>query len=134
MFSSVIDYWATRMIGAVQDHADLTGSPAENLLEVMEDIAREDRARYEAAMRTWAKSDERAEQAAKRVDRARLEWTTGLFTEMGFSPEQAEIRGRMMVLYEYGDAEFSLPASLEQRLEWVKLRHEILTYGGPRRV
>jgi AcrR family transcriptional regulator len=131
LLSSVIDYWATRMLGRVRDHDDLTGSPAENLLEVMEDIAREDRARYEAAMRTWAKSDERAAQAVKRVDQARLEWTTGLFTEMGFSPEQAEIRGRMMVFYEYGEAQFSLPASLEQRFEWVKLRHEILTCGGP---
>jgi AcrR family transcriptional regulator len=131
LLSSVIDYWATRMLGAVRDHDDLTGSPAENLLQVMEDIAREDRGRYEAAMRTWATSDEQAEQAVKRVDEARIEWTSGLFAEMGFSPEQAEIRGRMMVLYEYGEAEFSLPASLEQRLEWAKLRHEILTCGGP---
>ncbi|MEJ2311007.1 MAG: TetR/AcrR family transcriptional regulator [Gemmatimonadales bacterium] len=131
LLSSVIDYWATRMLGAVRDHDNLTGSPAQNLLEVMEDIAREDRARYEAAMRTWAKSDERAKQAVRRVDQARLEWTTGVFREMGFSPEQAEIRGRMMVLYEYGDAEFSIRASLEQRLAWVKLRHEILTSGGP---
>ncbi len=82
-------------------------------------------------MRTWAKSDERAKQAVRRVDQARLEWTTGVFREMGFSPEQAEIRGRMMVLYEYGDAEFSIRASLEQRLAWVKLRHEILTSGVP---
>jgi len=131
LLSSVIDYWATRMLGAVRDHDDLTGSPTDNLLQVMEDITREDRGRYEAAMRTWATSDEPAEQAVSRVDEARLEWTTGLFRQMGFSPEQAEIRSRMMVLYEYGEAEFSLPASLEQRLEWVKLRHEILTCGGP---
>jgi AcrR family transcriptional regulator len=131
LLSSVVDYWAEMMLGAVRNHDDLTGSAEENLLEVMEDIAREDRARYEAAMRTWAKSEKRAAQAVRKVDKARLEWTTGLFAEMGFSPEQAEIRGRMMVLYEYGEAEFSLPASLEQRLEWVKRRHEILTCGGP---
>ena len=129
--SGVIDYWATRMLGVVRNHDDLTGPPGDNLLQVMEDITREDRGRYEAAMRTWAKSDERAEQAVTRVDEARIEWTTGVFREIGFSPEQAEIRGRMMVLYEYGEAQFSLPASLEQRLEWVKLRHEILTCGGP---
>ena len=131
LLSSVIDYWTTRMLGAVRNHGALTDPPGDNLLQVMEDIAREDRGRYEAPMRTWAKSDEHAEQAVTRVDEARLEWTTGLFTEMGFSPEQAEIRGRMMVLYEYGEAQFSLPASLEQRLVWVKLRHEILTCGGP---
>jgi AcrR family transcriptional regulator len=131
LLDSVIDYWATKMLGAVRDHGSLTGTPAENLLEVMEDIAREDRGRYEAAMRTWARSDERAEDAVTRVDEARLQWTTGLFNQMGFSPKQAEIRGRMMVLYEYGEAGFSPPASLEQRLEWVKLRHEILTGGGP---
>ena len=131
LLSSVIDYWTTRMLGAVRNHDDLTDPPGDNLRQVMEDITREDRGRYESAMRTWAKSDDRAKQAVTRVDEARIEWTTGVFREMGFSPEQAEIRGRMMVLYEYGEAQFSLPASLEQRLEWVKLRHEILTCGGP---
>jgi AcrR family transcriptional regulator len=128
---SVLEYWTTRMVGAVRDHQHLSGTPEENLLSVMEDIAREERARYESAMRTWAASDERAAAAVQRVDEARLEWTCGLFEEMGFSPEQSEIRGRMMVFYEYGEAQFSLSASLEQRIAWVKLRHEILTCGGP---
>ncbi len=130
LLASVIDFWTTRMVGAVRDHQHLTGTPEENLLTVMEDIAREDRARYEAAMRTWAASDERAALGVQRVDEARLEWTCGLFTEMGFSKEQAEIRGRMMVFYEYGEAEFSIPAPLEERLRWIRLRHEILTCGG----
>ncbi len=131
LLSSVIEYWEETMLGAVQSHEDLTGSPEENLLEVMEDIAREDRGRYEAVMRTWAKCDERAAQAVTRVDEARMNWTVGLFTDMGFSPDQAEIRGRMMVLYEYGEAQYSFRAQVDQRLEWVKLRHEILTCGGP---
>jgi AcrR family transcriptional regulator len=131
LLSSVIDYWAETMLGAVRSHDDLTGSPAENLLQVMEDIAREDRGRYEAVMRTWAKCDERAAEAVSRVDAARMNWTVGLFTEMGFSPDQAEIRGRIMVLYEYGEAQYSLQAPLDRRLGWVKLRHEILTCGGP---
>lgn len=130
LLSSVIDYWAETMLGAVRSHDELTGSPEENLLQVMEDIAREDRGRYEAVMRTWAKCDKRAEQAVAQVDDARMKWTVGLFRDMGFSPDQAEIRGRMMVLYEYGEAQYSLRASLDQRLEWVKLRHEILTRGA----
>jgi AcrR family transcriptional regulator len=130
LLSSVIDYWAETMLGAVRSHDELTGSPEENLLRVMEDIAREDRGRYEAVMRTWAKCDKRAEQAVAQVDDARMKWTVGLFRDMGFSPDQAEIRGRMMVLYEYGEAQYSLRASLDQRLEWVKLRHEILTRGA----
>ena len=130
LLASVIEYYTTRMVGAVRDHDNLTGTPEANLLTVMEDIARENRGRYEAAMRTWAASDERVAAAVRRVDEARLNWTRGLFKEMGFSPEQAEIRGRMMVFYEYGEAGFSMPATLQQRLEWVKLRHEILTFGG----
>lgn len=131
LLSSVIDYWDETMLGAVRSHEELTGSPQENLLEVMEDIAREDRGRYEAVMRTWAKCDERAAQAVTRVDEARMNWTVGLFTDMGFSPDQAEIRGRMMVLYEYGEAQYSFRAPVDQRLKWVKLRHEILMCGGP---
>ncbi len=130
LLNSVIEYWATRMIDAVQAHETLTGSASEQLLQVMEEITQQDRGRYEAAMRMWAASDEQVAKAVRRVDEARLESMCGLFLEMGFAPEQTEIRCRMMVFYEYGEAEFSIRAPVEQRLDYVRLRHAILTAGA----
>ncbi len=130
LLSDVIEYWTTRMVDAVRAHETLTGSASERLLQVMEEITRQDRGRYEAAMRMWASSDEHVAKAVKRVDEARLKWTSDLFLEMGFAREQAEIRGRMMVFYEYGEAEFSIKAPVEKRLEYVRLRHAILTAGA----
>ncbi len=130
LLNSVVEYWSTRMIDAVCAHDALIGSASERLHQVMEEITQQDRGRYEAAMRMWASSDEHVAKAVKRVDEARLKWTSDLFLEMGFAREQAEIRGRMMVFYEYGEAEFSIRASVEKRLEYVRLRHAILTAGA----
>ncbi len=130
LLNSVVEYWTTRMIDAVRAHDTLTGSASERLLQVMEEITRQDRGRYEAAMRMWAASDEQVAKAVKRVDEARQKSMCDLFLEMGFAPEQAEIRCRMMVFYEYGEAEFSIEAPVEKRLEYVRLRHAVLTAGA----
>lgn len=127
LLSGVCDHWAAKMLGVLRDHSAMDGSPEENLLYVMQDISHRHPGRYEAAIRSWAASDERAERAVREVDEARLAWTMSVFRQMGFSPEQAQIRARMMVVYEYGESELLLPASLEQRLEWARLLHEILT-------
>ena len=131
LLNSVVEYWTTRMIDAVRAHETLTGSASERLLQVMEEITQQDRGRYEAAMRMWAASDKHVAKAVRRVDEARLGSMCDLFLEMGFAPELANIRCRMMVFYEYGEAEFAIKASVEKRLEYVRLRHAILTSGAP---
>ena len=133
LLKSVIEHWTTRMILSVRDSEEKTGSAGERLLQIMEEITREDRTRYEAAMRTWAASDKGAANAVRRVDESRIRLHLGLFREMGFSTEQAEIRSRMVVFYEYGEAEFSIEAPREKRLEYVRLRHAILTAGATRK-
>ncbi len=110
LLNSVVEYWSTRMIDAVCAHDALIGSASERLHQVMEEITQQDRGRYEAAMRMWASSDEHVAKAVKRVDEARLTWTSDLFLEMGFTPEQAEIRCRMMVFYEFFYFYFSINA------------------------
>ncbi len=127
LLNGVVEYWTTRMIDAVRAHDALIGSARERLLQVMEEITQEDRGRYEAAMRMWAASEEHVAKAVRQVDEARLESICDLFLEMGFARKQAEIRCRMMVFYEYGEAEFSIQAPVEKRLEYVRLRHAILT-------
>ncbi len=130
LLKSVIEHWTTRMIRSVREGEEKAGSARERLLKIMEAITREDRTRYEVAMRMWAAADERAAKAVRRVDEARIGLHFSLFLEMGFAPEQAEIRCRMMVFYEYGEAEFAIKAPVEKRLEYVRLRHAILTEGA----
>lgn len=51
---------------------------------------------------------------------------SGTFNKAGFSREQAEIRGRMMVVYMMGESTL-IPDSMARRKEYIKLKHEILT-------
>jgi hypothetical protein len=49
-----------------------------------------------------------------------------MFSQAGFSKEQAEVRGRMMVIYMMGESTL-IPESLARRKELIKLKHSILT-------
>jgi len=61
-----------------------------------------------------------------RVLKKRFAFAAWMFSEAGFSREQAEIRGRMMVTYMMGESTL-FPDSMAQRKEFIKLKHAILT-------
>ena len=48
-----------------------------------------------------------------------------MFSEAGFSREQAEVRGRMMVIYMMGESTL-IPEDMARRKELLKLKYTIL--------
>ena len=62
----------------------------------------------------------------KRNLKKRFSFAAWMFSEAGFSREQAEIRGRMMVIYMMGESTL-IPDSMAKRKEFIKLKHAILT-------
>jgi hypothetical protein len=48
-----------------------------------------------------------------------------MFSDAGFSRRQAEIRGRMMVIYMMGESTL-IPDDMVKRKEYLKLKHAIL--------
>lgn len=56
----------------------------------------------------------------------RFEFATWMLSEAGFSREQAEVRGRMMVIYMMGGTTL-IPEPMARRKEFIKLKHAILT-------
>jgi hypothetical protein len=70
--------------------------------------------------------DSGASRVFKRVLKKRFSTVAWMFSEAGFSREQAEIRGRMLVVYMMGESTL-IPDSMAKRKEYIKLKHEILT-------
>jgi len=83
-------------------------------------------ARCDLPIWQWAPSDTRANRVFKRVLKKRFEFAAWMFSQAGFSREQAEVRGRMMVIYMMGETTL-IPESMAKRKELVKLKHAILT-------
>lgn len=124
----LLEYWETESTDNIEGHvSSASGDPRDRLLAILEYITKEEINRYDAAVRAWALYDERAAAIVRRVDQKRLACVCDLFREMGQSDEQAEVRGRMSYFYLVGEhTAFTKTLPREQRLEHVRLRHELL--------
>lgn len=127
LLHAVLEHWTDMMTGAVARRMSLAGEPLDQLSRLLEEITREDRNRYEIAVRNWASFDSFAAQSVRKVDECRMAYVLGLFLQLGFDKEEAELRSRMLICYQLGESGFSIRQSLERRLEMAEARLEILT-------
>jgi len=99
------------------------GSPTDRILFVMEKVMNNSLAQFDLPIWQWAQTDTIANRAFKRALKKRFSYATRMFSEAGFSREQAEIRGR---IYMMGESTL-IPESMAKRKEFIKLKHTILT-------
>lgn len=126
LLDQVIDHWATKMTQAIAERMTSDEHPRSQLSRLLEDVTRLDRDRYEIAVRNWAAFDAKAARAVRTVDECRMAYVKGLFLNLGFSDDQAQIRANMLVFYQLGEAGFSMKDSEARRLELVEMRLAIL--------
>ena len=127
LLNRILEHWTESMTAAVGRRMGSSEEPRAQLRRLLVEITREERNRYETAMRNWAAFDSAARKAVRKVDECRLAYVMGLFLQIGFDKEQSELRSRMLVCYQVGEAGFSIRDSMEQRLRLAELRFELLT-------
>jgi AcrR family transcriptional regulator len=127
LLDALLKYWEHEMTDAAIDAArHFKGSASVRILDLMETVMSRKLARYDLPIWQWAQSDTNASRVFNRVLKKRFSFAAWMFSEVGFSKEQAEIRGRMMVIYMMGESTL-IPDSMAKRKELVKLKHAILT-------
>ena len=102
------------------------GLPADRIFFIMETVMNNNLACYDLPIWQWAQSDSIASRVFKRALKKRFAFAAWMFSEAGFSREQAEIRGRMMVIYMMGESTL-IPESMAKRKEYIRLKHKVLT-------
>jgi len=126
LLDALLEFWEREMTdNAIEAARRFSGSPAERILFIMETVMAHSLARYDLAIWHWAQSDASASQVFKCVLKKRFTFAAWMFAEAGFSKEQAEIRGRMMVVYMMGELTL-MPDSLSRRKDLLHLKHAIL--------
>ena len=127
LLEALLDYWEREMTDkAIEAAKGYVGLPADRILYLMETVMAGNLARYDLSIWHWARSDARANRVFKRVLKNRFNFAAWMFSEAGFPKEQAEIRGRMMVIYMMGESTL-IPDSMAKRKELLKLKHGVLT-------
>ena len=127
LFSELLDYWEHEMTDkAIENAKHFEGPPQERILRLMEEVMSTGMARYDLSFWHWAQSNPAANRVFLRVLEKRFAFAAWMFRQAGFSKNQAEIRGRMMVVYMMGESTL-VPDSLAKRKRQLKQKLKILT-------
>jgi len=127
LLDALLEYWEREMtdvaVVSVKHHP---GPPAKRIFNLMNTVMSQGLARYDLPIWQWSQTDAKALHVFKRALKKRFSVATWLFSEAGFSREQAEVRGRMMAIYMMGESTL-IPVSMAKRQEYLKMEHSILT-------
>ena len=127
LLDALLEYWERELTDAAIELAKrFAGSPTDRILRLMEAVTDGNLAHYDLPIWQWAQSDAAANRVFQRVLQKRFSFAAWMFSEAGFSAEQAAIRGRMMVVYMMGESTLA-PDSMAKRKDALKLKHAILT-------
>ena len=97
---AILDYWHEVYTAPVPDLVEAQGGSAEErLLWIIRLVYEKDETRYDLPIRSWAIQDSMVAKMVRRTDRYRLTYIRRLFTEMGFSGLELEIRTRTCLAY-----------------------------------
>ena len=128
LLQEMLDYWTKILTTEVIDRSlDGSANSSETLLKLLTIISTENVGRYEAAVRSWAAHDQTARAILQTVDRQRLEFITGLFSDIGFDKPDADIRARLILYYQVAEQSLFLDDSKAKRKKLVMQRFELLT-------
>lgn len=126
LLAELLKYWEHEMTdSAIIAARQFTGPPADRILTLMKTVMARGLARYDLPVWQWAQSDPDARRVFKRALKKRFEFAAWMFTQAGFSKTQAEIRGRMMVIYMMGESTL-IPDPMAKREQYVEMKHKIL--------
>ncbi len=105
LLDALLAYWEREMTDAAAESARrYKGSAQGRILFLMESVMVGELARYDLSFWSWAQQDISANRRFRKVLKKRFAFASWMFTEAGFSSEQADIRGRMMVTYMMGES------------------------------
>jgi AcrR family transcriptional regulator len=131
---AIIECWEQQSTTALRDYMlSLDCGPEKRLQNLLEKILTFRFSKLELPMRLWAMKNPKTKEVLQRIDRTRYEGVRSLFTDMGFTGDELEMRTQTCVIYYNFMDGFSIEMSDDK--EAVRrqnlLRHVLLTTPTP---
>jgi AcrR family transcriptional regulator len=128
LLKDVLDYWTHELTEVLTTNPEMLAlEPKHRLTRTAEMILEYDLTRYEIPIRQWALQDTLAARAVRKVNRIRLDYIGGAFSELGFTGDDLEMRTRLFVCYHTWEAPMFREISRKQRRELIAKRIDLLT-------
>ena len=128
LLKEVLSYWRTEYTEVVINNGkQLDLPPEERLYAVMKMIEEHALDRYETHMKAWAGHDPEAAAVMADVYQQRFEFIRSIFSDMGFSGCDLDMRTRLWLCYAMNGKSMLLENSCDEGEDLIKIRHVILT-------
>jgi AcrR family transcriptional regulator len=126
LYNALLDYWEREMTDAAIEAAKrFDGPPEERIWRLMEEVMTGGMASLDLAFWHWGQSDAAAQTVFRRTVEKRFAFAKWMFEQVGFSKTQAEVRGRMMVVYMMGESTLISDTPVKRKKQ-LRLKYEIL--------
>jgi len=90
LFNSVVTEWEREETEWLTEATEFQRSPAARWAKFVERGADPQRGRFEAALRSWARRDDRVASRVAAIEKERAIYIAGVLREVGFTPEAAD--------------------------------------------
>jgi len=134
LHEALLSYWEKEMTQSVLDAAnEFHGSPKQRLINTLRDVIGKERTKYDPAVRTWARNDTKVKKVVEYIDKIRLSFLHGLFVDIGFDKQEAEIRSRLMYYYIMGECTVTIKEPMAKRMKNLDIKTEIMMQALPKK-
>jgi len=131
LLSQILSYWSDEMTAQVfHKITKMEVSPKDKMFALMEEVVIKKRGKYDSAIRSWAKQSKAVALAVGKIDHLRLEFLSKLFTEIGFSKSQAQIRAQLMYGYMVGEPSIVSHVSRAEHLSTMRTMIDVVAQAS----
>lgn len=128
LLRQLLDYWTHEVTEVVTSNPEVLAlEPKPRLARTAEMILEYDLTRYEIPIRQWALQDALAARAVRKVNRIRLDYIGGAFSELGFTGDDLDMRTLLFTCYHTWETPMFREISRKRRRELIARRIELLT-------
>ena len=128
LLKDMLDYWTHELTEVLTTNPEMIAlKPKHRLARTAEMILDYELTRYEIPIRQWALQDAVAARAVRKVNRIRLDFIGGAFSELGFTGDDLDMRAMLFTCYHTWEAPMFWKISRKRRRELIAKRVELLT-------
>ncbi len=128
LHEALLDYWLSLDQKPIEEvHRPAGSSPVSRLAFVYEYVDRAHLAQFDSAIRQWAHKDPKVRRVWRKEMKQRLVFIRQLFSEIGFTDAELEMRTRLFVAYQASERELFQDLTAKDRKRLLDLRLKLLT-------
>lgn len=127
LLDNICDYWVHEFTEVVTENTKLLAMPPkERLMALMTIVFEHHLGEFDVAFRAWANRDPKISRKVKEVMKIRLNMLRQIFSELGFTGDEIEMRAQLFVIYESNERSMTI-ASKKNNTRYRTLRMAMLT-------